>query len=37
MHVCDVNAICTNTKGSHNYTCTDGYIGDGHSCQGTWL
>ena len=34
IHVCDVNAKCTNTNGSHNCTCTDGYIGDGKSCQG---
>ena len=33
IHVCDVNAKCTNTSGSHNCTCTDGYIGDGKSCQ----
>ena len=37
IHVCDVNAKCTNTNGSHNCTCTDGYIGDGKSCQGTLI
>ena len=37
IHVCDVNAKCTNTNGSHNCTCTDGYIGDGQSCQGTLI
>ncbi|PFX29309.1 Uromodulin [Stylophora pistillata] len=30
---CDVNANCTNTDGSHNCTCKEGYIGDGQSCQ----
>ena len=35
IHVCDVNAKCTDTNGSHNCTCTDGYIGDGQSCHGT--
>ena len=37
IHVCDVNAKCTNTNGSHNCTCTDGYIGDGKSCQGALI
>ena len=37
IHVCDVNAKCTNTNGSHNCTCTDGYIGDGQSCQGALI
>ena len=35
IHVCDVNAKCTDTNGSHNCTCTDGHIGDGQSCHGT--
>ena len=34
-HVCDANAICINTIGSHNCTCKEGYIRDGQSCQGT--
>ena len=34
-NVCDLNADCTNTEGSHNCTCKEGYIGDGKSCQGT--
>ena len=34
-HVCDVNANCTNTNGSHNCTCKEGYTGDGQSCSGT--
>ena len=33
-HACDVTANCTNTDGSHNCTCKEGYTGDGHSCQG---
>ena len=31
---CDVTANCTNTDGSHNCTCKEGYTGDGQSCQG---
>lgn len=34
-HVCDANASCINTIGSHNCTCKEGYIRDGQSCQGT--
>ena len=34
-HVCDVNANCTNTNGSHNCTCKEGYNGNGQSCSGT--
>ena len=30
---CDVTANCTNTDGSHNCTCKEGYTGDGQSCQ----
>ena len=33
-HVCDVNARCTNTNGSYNCTCKEGFIGDGRSCSG---
>ncbi|PFX26091.1 Uromodulin [Stylophora pistillata] len=32
-HACDVSAMCTNTGGSHNCTCMEGYNGDGNSCQ----
>ena len=35
IHICDVNAKCTDTNGSYNCSCTDGYIGDGQSCHGT--
>ena len=31
--VCDANANCTNTNGSHNCICQEGYIRDGQSCQ----
>ena len=33
-YVCDINANCTKTDGSHNCTCREGYTGDGQSCQG---
>ena len=29
---CDDNAICTNTIGSYNCTCNDGYTGNGTIC-----
>ena len=34
-YVCDVNANCTNTYGSYNCTCKEGYTGNGRSCSGT--
>ena len=33
-HACDVTANCTNTDGSYNCTCKEGYAGDGESCRG---
>ena len=33
-HGCDVNAVCSNTHGSHTCTCKAGYTGDGKSCNG---
>ena len=33
-HLCDPNANCTNTQGSHLCTCRTGYNGDGKHCQG---
>ena len=33
-HACDVTANCTNTDGSYNCTCKEGYTGDGDSCRG---
>lgn len=38
---CDVNALCTNTKGSYVCRCINGYRGDGRMCEGNmnrlWL
>ncbi|XP_071845759.1 uncharacterized protein [Apostichopus japonicus] len=31
-HNCDENAFCTNTEGSFQCNCTDGYYGDGFNC-----
>ena len=31
-HNCSSNAVCNNTKGSHNCTCKLGYEGDGKNC-----
>ncbi|PIK39832.1 putative fibrillin-1 [Apostichopus japonicus] len=31
-HNCDENAFCTNTEGSFQCNCTDGYYGDGSNC-----
>ena len=33
-NVCDENANCSNTVGSYNCTCKDGFTRDGHSCSG---
>ncbi|KAL9957484.1 hypothetical protein ACROYT_G039122 [Oculina patagonica] len=30
--ICDVNAVCTNTLGSYNCSCKDGFYGDGKNC-----
>ena len=32
--VCDINANCSNTRGSYICTCNAGYNGDGKSCHG---
>ena len=32
--VCDINATCSNTRGSYYCTCKVGYTGDGKTCQG---
>ena len=31
---CHYNATCTNTVGSYNCTCNDGFEGNGTSCEG---
>ena len=31
--MCDTNANCTNTDGSYNCTCDNGYSGDGFTCS----
>ena len=36
-HSCDVNAVCSNTHGSHTCTCKAGYSGDGKTCIGTFV
>ena len=33
-HSCGVDAVCSNTYGSHTCTCKTGYTGDGKSCNG---
>ena len=32
LHDCDLNARCTNTDGSFECTCNDGFHGDGKTC-----
>ena len=31
--MCDMNANCTNTDGSYDCTCDNGYSGDGLTCS----
>ena len=33
---CQADATCTNTKGSYNCSCDDGYNGDGFNCSGMY-
>ena len=35
--VCDVNANCTDTRGSYRCTCKSGFSGDGKTCKGDRL
>ena len=32
--VCDINANCSNTRGSYYCTCKAGFTGDGKTCEG---
>ena len=34
IRVCDVNANCTNTRGSYVCSCQAGFTGDGKTCAG---
>ena len=34
IHTCDSNANCTDTGGTFNCTCIDGFEGDGFQCTG---
>ena len=36
-HKCDTNAGCTNSHGSYQCTCEQGYQGDGLACAGMFL
>ena len=36
LNECHEKAKCTNTLGSYNCTCLDGYFGDGVLCQGVF-
>ena len=33
ISICDANAVCTNTIGSHICMCTAGFIGNGFFCS----
>ena len=33
-NLCDQNAACTNSDGSYNCTCKQGFIGNGATCNG---
>ena len=35
IHTCHSNANCTDTDGSFNCTCREGFEGDGFNCTGT--
>ena len=33
LHNCGSNAVCNNSPGSYNCTCSPGYHGDGRNCR----
>ena len=35
--MCHSNATCSNTEGSYNCTCVNGYSGDGFNCTSKML
>ena len=37
LHKCDINANCTNTIGSFECTCKNGFFGDGKICISKFL
>jgi hypothetical protein len=34
VNYCDGNAMCSNTDGSYDCTCNNGYSGNGRQCEG---
>ena len=34
LNNCDTDATCTNTEGSYQCVCNDGYSGNGTVCEG---
>ena len=36
-HSCDSNANCTNTDGSYQCKCHQGFAGNGHTCSGIFF
>ena len=36
-HSCDSNSNCTNTNGSYQCKCHQGFIGNGHTCSGIYV
>ena len=37
LDTCDDNANCTNTDGSYDCTCREGYTGDGENCTSQYM